>query len=406
MLPKGEYLGALYDIGFDKPEAHAIRKDGAMYYSFYAADWNGPVQLRGLGAGRYRVRDLFNEVDLGEVDAGSNTLKRGVQALRAAAGHAAGGERMSASPIGTVAIAPRRRPWLVFALATVALWGVWGALSPGCRPQHGFPDTLVYCVWALTMIPPALYILWRSGWKLERSPRAVAYGMTIGLLGAGGQMLLFHTLTIGPAYFVFPIISLSPVVTIALSFLLLRERTGWMGTLGIVLALVALPLLDLSFGRGASEGLGWFLQSLLIMLAWGVQAYFMRLANDTVSAESIFFYMTVGALLLAPVALGDDRLHASRSTLGLDGPWMTAAIQLLNAIGALTLVYAFRYGKAIVVAPLTNAGAPLVTAVLSLIFASVVPGPLKMVGLALALIASLLLVLEPERDPAVRPPLS
>lgn len=292
----------------------------------------------------------------------------------------------------------RRRPWLAFALATVALWGVWGALA-GLSAQHGFPDTLVYCVWALTMIPPALYILWRNGWKLERSPRAVAYGMIIGLLGAGGQMLLFHTLTIGPAYFVFPIISLSPVVTIALSFLLLRERTGWLGTLGIVLALVALPLLDLSFGRGATDGLGWFLQSLLIMLAWGVQAYFMRLANHTVSAESIFFYMTIGALLLTPVAwaMTDFGQPINR---GLDGPWMTAGIQLLNAVGALTLVYAFRHGKAIVVAPLTNAGAPLVTAVLSLIFASVVPGPLKIVGLVLALVASLLLVLEPERDTA------
>lgn len=304
---------------------------------------------------------------------------------------------MSASPIDNT-LTPRHRPWLAYALATVALWGVWGALA-GLSAEHGFPDTLVYCVWALTMIPPALYILWRKGWKLERSPRAVAYGMTIGLLGAGGQMLLFHTLTIGPAYFVFPIISLSPVVTIALSFLLLRERTGWMGTLGIVLALVALPLLDLSFGRGASEGLGWFLQSLLIMLAWGVQAYFMRLANHTVSAESIFFYMALGALLLMPVAWAMTDF-TQPINLGIDGPWMTAAIQLLNAVGALTLVYAFRHGKAIVVAPLTNAGAPLVTAVLSLIFASVVPGPLKMVGLALALIASLLLVLEPERDPA------
>ncbi len=304
---------------------------------------------------------------------------------------------MSASPIDN-AVVPRRRPWLGFALATVALWGVWGALA-GLSAEHGFPETLVYCVWALTMIPPALYILWRNGWKLERSPRAVAYGMTIGLLGAGGQMLLFHTLTIGPAYFVFPIISLSPVVTIALSFLLLRERTGWMGTLGIVLALIALPLLDLSFGRGATQGLGWFLQSLLIMLAWGIQAYFMRLANHTVSAESIFFYMAVGALLLIPVAWAMTDF-TQPINLGMDGPWMTAAIQLLNAVGALTLVYAFRHGKAIVVAPLTNAGAPLVTAVLSLIFASVVPGPLKMVGLALALVASLLLVLEPERDPA------
>ena len=303
---------------------------------------------------------------------------------------------MSVPAVALTATSPRR-PWLGFALATVALWGVWGALSP-LSAEHGFPDTLVYCVWALTMIPPALYILWRSGWQLERSPRAIAYGMTIGLLGAGGQMLLFHTLTIGPAYFVFPIISLSPVVTIALSFLFLRERTGWMGTAGIVLALVALPMLDLSFGRGADGGLGWFLQSLLIMLAWGLQAYFMRLANDTVRAESIFFYMTVGALLLAPVALLMTDWNQPVN-MGLDGPWMTAGIQVLNAIGALTLVYAFRHGKAIVVAPLTNAGAPLVTAVLSLIFASVVPGPLKMVGLVLALIASLLLVLEPERDP-------
>ncbi|WDS37867.1 glycoside hydrolase family 36 protein [Pseudoxanthomonas sp.] len=75
MLPQGEYLGTLYDIGFDRPEAHAIRKDAAMYYAFYATQWSGAVQLRGLGAGRYQVRDLFNEVDLGQVDAQANTLK-------------------------------------------------------------------------------------------------------------------------------------------------------------------------------------------------------------------------------------------------------------------------------------------------------------------------------------------
>ena len=74
MLPKGEYLGGLYDIGFDRPEAHAISKSGAMYYAFYADEFSGPVQLRGLGEGRHRVRDLFNDVELGEVDAGASTL--------------------------------------------------------------------------------------------------------------------------------------------------------------------------------------------------------------------------------------------------------------------------------------------------------------------------------------------
>jgi alpha-galactosidase len=73
-LSQGEYLGTLYDLGFDKPEAHAIAKDGAMFYAFYAKNWKGPVQLRGLGKGTYRVRDVFNERDLGTVESRANTL--------------------------------------------------------------------------------------------------------------------------------------------------------------------------------------------------------------------------------------------------------------------------------------------------------------------------------------------
>jgi alpha-galactosidase len=31
MLSRGEYLGELYDIGFDRPETHAVRKGDCMY---------------------------------------------------------------------------------------------------------------------------------------------------------------------------------------------------------------------------------------------------------------------------------------------------------------------------------------------------------------------------------------
>ena len=48
MLSKGTYLN-LYTYGIDKPEAHVIEKDGALYYAFYAPSWNGePITLRGL----------------------------------------------------------------------------------------------------------------------------------------------------------------------------------------------------------------------------------------------------------------------------------------------------------------------------------------------------------------------
>ena len=67
-LSEGEYLGGLYDIGFDRPEAHAIRKGDSLYYAFYGDRFRGDVELRGLEARRYRVVDYENGRDLGTVD--------------------------------------------------------------------------------------------------------------------------------------------------------------------------------------------------------------------------------------------------------------------------------------------------------------------------------------------------
>lgn len=74
MLPKGAYRGELYDIGFDRPEAHVVEKEGRMYYAFYASRWSGPIELRGLGPGAYRVHDYVNGRDLGKVTAGDNRI--------------------------------------------------------------------------------------------------------------------------------------------------------------------------------------------------------------------------------------------------------------------------------------------------------------------------------------------
>jgi drug/metabolite transporter (DMT)-like permease len=283
--------------------------------------------------------------------------------------------------------------WLVHALVTTLLWGIWGALA-GVPGEHGVPETINYVVWALTMIPPAAFVLLRGGKPLQRDPRSLALGLAIGLLGAGGQLILFHAVRIGPPYLIFPIISLSPAITIALSLAVLKERTGLLGTLGIALALLALPLFDYRPDGASGYGL-WFLLSLGILAAWGVQAYVIKLANYTMDAASIFFYMMLSGLLLVPVAFAMTDFGQPVNT-GLDGVGLAAVIQVLNAIGALTLVFAFRYGKAIIVAPLVNAGAPLLTAMLSMILLGVVPGPMKIAGIALALTAALLLALQPE----------
>ncbi|MGO9804586.1 MAG: EamA family transporter [Steroidobacteraceae bacterium] len=290
-----------------------------------------------------------------------------------------------------------RRAGLSFALVTTAFWGVWGAFA-GRPAENGFPDTLVYVVWAFTMIPPALYALMHIGWRLERDRRSILLGAVIGFTGAGGQMLLFHALRTGPAYLIFPLIALSPIVTIALSVGWLKERVSWIGGLGIAIALASLPLFDYEPGEKASGfGVAWFLYSLIILFAWGIQAFFMKLANRSMTAESIFVYMAVTGLALIPIAVYMTDF-SQPINYGLGGPGLAAITQILNAIGALTIVYAFRYGKAIVVSPLANAGAPLITALLALALLHIVPQPLKLAGMALAFVAAALLAIEPEES--------
>lgn len=290
-----------------------------------------------------------------------------------------------------------KKIWLVYALVTTVTWGMWGAFSKSPM-ESGFPSTLVYCVWALTMILPGVVVLRLNHWKIQHDKKSILYGSIIGFLGAGGQLLLFQALKVGPAYLIFPIISISPVVTIILSLLLLKERTGKLGIIGIVLALIALPLFEISRGQESNDyGVLWFVLALFVLGAWGVQAYFMKLANRNTDGGSIFFYMTITALMLIPIPLLMTDFSADINW-GIDGLWETAGVQILNSVGALCLVFAYRYGKAIVVSPLANAGAPLMTAIISLIALGVIPSTMKVIGISLAIIAAMLIALQPEDD--------
>jgi alpha-galactosidase len=75
MLSKGTYLGTLYDIGFDKPEGHLVAAEDKLHYAFYAKKWSGPVELRGLGKGRYTLTNSFTGEPLGTASADANRIQ-------------------------------------------------------------------------------------------------------------------------------------------------------------------------------------------------------------------------------------------------------------------------------------------------------------------------------------------
>jgi drug/metabolite transporter (DMT)-like permease len=346
----------------------------------------------------------------------------------------------------------QKRPWFLYAMIIVVAWGIWGAWSdyPATKVNPPFPPTMIYVVWALTLILPALVALRIIGWKPEHDLKSILYGCTAGFLGAGGQLILFPTLDKAPAYLLFPFIALSPVVTIVMAMIVSKERATMKGWVGIALAVVAGALLSVPSDYGqttpppkdaaaatvdaakqtppsgtattspannlasaaadakatpaaSARGYLWIIGALAILLAWGFQGFAISYANRSMKAESIFFYMMLTGVLLIPIALWMTDFKKPINW-GWSGPGLTTGIQLLNSVGALLLVYTFRYGKAIIVSPLTNAGAPVVTVVLSLIMAATAGSlvwttglKLESVGIVLAIVATILMAIEGEK---------
>lgn len=287
-----------------------------------------------------------------------------------------------------------KRSWILYAGLLVLFWGVWGAFSSQPTERYGYPDEMIYVIWALTMLVPATFALRRE--RFDRRPIAAVYGLAAGLTGAGGQLLLFQALSDGPAYLIFPVVSLSPVITVLMAVALLRERIGRLAVIGVIAALIAIVLISIPAGAGGSVSTGsWLLLAILICVAWGAQAFFMRKAALAgVNDATTFSWMTISGLLLVPVAV---LMMGGFPDAPWQAPALTAGTQVLNAVGALFLVMALSRGKASVVAPITNALAPVLTIVLSLMVYQTLPTIWAAIGIVLALAGSTLMVYADEK---------
>jgi drug/metabolite transporter (DMT)-like permease len=311
-------------------------------------------------------------------------------------------DRASTSTSGTARAGGTR--WIPYAGLLVLFWGVWGAFSGAPTSLYGYPNEMVYILWAFTMIIPAYFAM--RGRTFDRRPVAAGYGLIVGLTGAGGQLVLFKALTIGPAYLIFPLISISPAITVLMAVVILRERIRGLATIGVVAALGSIVLFSVTSGSGDAASGPWLILALIVMVAWGVQAYYMKkAANAGVNDATTFAWMTVSGLLLVPVAwimMGEFPTNAP-----WQAPALTLGTQLLNAVGALFLVMALSRGKATIVAPVTNALAPVLTIVLSLIVYRTTPSIYGFIGIVLAIGGSTLMVYADEstgdNSPAASP---
>jgi uncharacterized membrane protein len=81
--------------------------------------------------------------------------------------------------------------------------------------------------------------------RISGGKSVTRYTVLTGLLGGLGNIAFFVALAKGNASVIVPLTSLSPMVTVLVGVMVLKERMRWFQYVGLVLALIAMYLLSL-----------------------------------------------------------------------------------------------------------------------------------------------------------------
>jgi len=134
-----------------------------------------------------------------------------------------------------------KNAWFIPAVLALCLWGVWGLLQK-LATNHMAPRN-VYLFSALGAISVVLAIVMTSEFPPRLSAEGVFFAVLAGVCSSLGGLLFLHAVSKGEASVVITFTALYPVVTIILSFTLLRETITLKQGIGIVLALFSMVLL-------------------------------------------------------------------------------------------------------------------------------------------------------------------
>lgn len=149
--------------------------------------------------------------------------------------------------VTTLPAAAKKHPplWLVYSILTLVLWGIWGATSKVVSDEiDAYTNQVLF---GIGIVP--LFLLVAFSPRLRggvNRRRGIFYAFITGILGGTGNIAFFRSLMDGgKASVVVPATSLSPVVTVLMSYFILKERLTAVQKLGLVLAIAAIYFLSL-----------------------------------------------------------------------------------------------------------------------------------------------------------------
>ncbi|MBI5057330.1 MAG: EamA family transporter [Nitrospirae bacterium] len=133
--------------------------------------------------------------------------------------------------------------WFALAFCSLLFWGLWGFFQK-LATSYISPRN-VYVFAALGTLIIVFFTLLSMNFKMEMHGKGTAYAVLAGLTGAIGGLFFVHSVGRGKASIVITLTALYPVVTILLSFIILKEEITLRQGIGVLLALISMALLSM-----------------------------------------------------------------------------------------------------------------------------------------------------------------
>jgi drug/metabolite transporter (DMT)-like permease len=287
--------------------------------------------------------------------------------------------------------------WVFWTAATMTSWGVWAVLGKviGDRLTGAQSQALS----TVGIMPVVLALAWSKDLAARPSGRrGMCYALAAGVVSGLGNVPFYDLLARGEtAATAVSLTALYPVVTIALAAVLLDERVNRVQAVGLILALAAIYLFNVSEEGGILSG--WLAYAFLPMALWGTAGFLSKLATAHLSGKRAALLLLIGFLLTNVGLLAYVKWPES-VPLPLWG--LVVALGFFLAFGNYTVVLAYAGGKASVITPLAGLY-PLVSVPVAVLLLDEKVGPRTAAGIGCALLAVLALSFETPPGPAAAP---
>lgn len=134
--------------------------------------------------------------------------------------------------------------WLGLAALALIFWGMTGVTQKLSTNAISSERSFLWFCWAMVALSAIVMVTEPIHWKLGTTVFACA--IAGGALNGLGAWTSFRALESGgKASIVISLISLYPLLTVALAVVFLKERLTWMQTAGAVIAILAAILLSI-----------------------------------------------------------------------------------------------------------------------------------------------------------------